>query len=713
MRTSYASTVVLFMFVVGLPLAPLSAQESGKPEPKPSQDKWLPLFNGKDLSGWKEVGKESNWMVENGILTSQGKQENYLFTEKGDFQNFHLRVEARINEGGNSGLMFRSLFGPGLPIGYEAQIENSGKSFRTGSLVKMLLPKATASCLVDVKEVLAKPSEWFVEEVIAEGNRIRIKVNDKLVADYVDAESPYTKGHVALQQFTGDTVVQFRKIELKELNLTLAQKPAWNHLDLTDGKVMGDFVRINPDKAVATKKAYSGPVEITVVARTNKDNIRLWAFKGGIVIFNWDVEPGDMRIHRPDDLEKEQVGSVAVSKQVPLKPDTWYTLRWKITEEGMEVAVDNKVVFSEEREYDLSKARPIRVSGAFGSVVDVKSFVVVTLAAKKPAVVQAKLSQPPTVLEEHKGAVTALLFSPNGKVMMTGGDDGNVVLWELPSLKKLDTIRNCPTHSLAISPNGKTLVAGSGAAPTAEIWDVEKRKKVTSLQWKAGDGGAANVAFSPDGKELVVGVSQLPGVDFMWQGSLYLVDTENWKVKHSFGRTLALPGLALSPDGKTLVVDGSDSIIEIDLATRKPRNVDPYIGFTYGFSSLAFSPDGKYKASGRSFLGRAPEGGQVRQGRLIMEAVPPKGKPLWKDIKKNNNGISVAFSPDSKLFAAGIAGSERAAGELILWHTETKEEITALKHTTPVNCIAFSPDGSLLAAGVGAKVLVYKIVRGE
>ena len=166
---------------------------------------------------------------------------------------------------------------------------------------------------------------------------------------------------------------------VSELELGTFLPAKWDHLDLSNAKVMGDFVRLNPN--VATKKAYSGPVEITVVARTNKDNIRLFGFKGGIVIFNWEVRPGDMHIHRPDGLEKGQLGSVAVSKQVPLKPDTWYTLRWKITEEDMEVAVDNKVVFLEKCKYDLSKPCPIRVSGA-GSVVDVKSVVVVALASQ-------------------------------------------------------------------------------------------------------------------------------------------------------------------------------------------------------------------------------------------------------------------------------------------------------------------------------------------
>jgi hypothetical protein len=174
---------------------------------------------------------------------------------------------------------------------------------------------------------------------------------------------------IAFTTFGEPAIAQTKKQPTKKGSGQSDQK--WIHLDLSNATVMGNFLRIAPDKAVVTKQSYSGPVDISVLAKTNKDNIRLHAFKGGIVIFNWEGNRGDLRIHRPDDVN-EQVGSVAVSKQIPLKADTWYTLRWKIKEDGMEVLVDGKVVFSETQKYDLSKPCPIRISGALGSVVDVQ-----------------------------------------------------------------------------------------------------------------------------------------------------------------------------------------------------------------------------------------------------------------------------------------------------------------------------------------------------
>jgi 3-keto-disaccharide hydrolase len=112
---------------------------------------WIQLFNGKDLTGWKmfdppsgefkelkEVknddgkvtayvgvtkkdGKEITlWQVKDGTIVGGGPS-SHLFTEI-EAENFRYRVEAKINDKGNSGQYFRTKFGPGFPAGYEAQI---------------------------------------------------------------------------------------------------------------------------------------------------------------------------------------------------------------------------------------------------------------------------------------------------------------------------------------------------------------------------------------------------------------------------------------------------------------------------------------------------------------------------------------------------------------------------------------------------------------
>ncbi len=211
---------------------------------KGAEKGWVQLFNGKDLTGWKihpkpgapieevltkqkdgkTIAFEAKlkdgkvvplWRVEDGILVGSGPA-SHLFSERGDYQNFEYRVEASINDGGNSGQYFRTEFGPRFPRGYEAQINATHHdTIRTGSLY-----------LRDVKEVLVenvaphKPDEWFKQEVMADGDHITITVNGKKTVDYKDPKKAYTKGHFALQGHDPGTTVKFRRIEVRELPAT-------------------------------------------------------------------------------------------------------------------------------------------------------------------------------------------------------------------------------------------------------------------------------------------------------------------------------------------------------------------------------------------------------------------------------------------------------------------------------------------------------------
>ncbi len=214
--------------------------------PAAADDDWVQLFNGKDLTGWK-IHPEANrafteiikvehdgkltgydaklkdgkvvhlWRVEDGILIGSGPS-SHLFSERDDYTDFEYRVEAMINDHGNSGQYFRTKFAGGFPPGYEAQINAThGDPIRTGSLYP-------AGSLIKYKQNITvmnaaphKPNEWFTQLVIAKGNRIRIAVNGKTTVDWTDPDSTYTKGHFALQGHDPGTVVKFRKIEMKEL----------------------------------------------------------------------------------------------------------------------------------------------------------------------------------------------------------------------------------------------------------------------------------------------------------------------------------------------------------------------------------------------------------------------------------------------------------------------------------------------------------------
>jgi uncharacterized protein (TIGR03067 family) len=181
---------------------------------------WTQLFNGKDLSGWKGHAKgTTGWDVKDGVLVSSGPVSQ-LFSARGDYENFHFRVEARVNHGGLSGQGFRAKFGPGTPEGYKAAINSTSRELtglRTGSLYFLRI--STNYPLESLRDTLVKPDTWFTQEVIAEGNHITIKLDGEVLVDLIDKDNSYRKGHLTLERADRDTVVQFRKIEIKELPL--------------------------------------------------------------------------------------------------------------------------------------------------------------------------------------------------------------------------------------------------------------------------------------------------------------------------------------------------------------------------------------------------------------------------------------------------------------------------------------------------------------
>jgi formylglycine-generating enzyme required for sulfatase activity len=196
-------------------VAPAAAPAARQPE-----GGYVQLFNGKDLTGWKaHPDDKARWVVEDGLLVGRGPK-GQLFSERGDYQNFIFRVEAMINDKGNSGQYFRTTFGPSFPRGYEAQINSThGDPVRTGSLYPDSRDgySAVEKQKMIVPGQLHKSNEWFSQEVIAVGNHIVIKVDGNTVVDFVDEKNRHSKGHFALQQHDPGTVVKFRKIEVKEL----------------------------------------------------------------------------------------------------------------------------------------------------------------------------------------------------------------------------------------------------------------------------------------------------------------------------------------------------------------------------------------------------------------------------------------------------------------------------------------------------------------
>ena len=168
------------------------------------------LFNGNDKTGWTlRPGQPDHWRVENGVLIGRGAGDSHLCSVRGDYKDFHLRVEARVSRRGNSGIFFRAPFKGSWDTAYEAEIGT-----RTGSLIayRRPVPQFTGPHL---------PAHmWFTLDVIADGNHLLTKIDGKVAAEYLDERPRFPVGHIILEQCDEGTVVEFRKVEIRELNVT-------------------------------------------------------------------------------------------------------------------------------------------------------------------------------------------------------------------------------------------------------------------------------------------------------------------------------------------------------------------------------------------------------------------------------------------------------------------------------------------------------------
>lgn len=224
-----------------LPLIPVLAVALALPGPTSAQDKggFTPLFNGKDLSGWKPYlrGTKENpnpdpkdtWSVSDGVIVCKGKPNGYIVTEK-EHGDYVLRLKWRFPEGskgGNSGVLLH-VTGPDRvwPNSVEAQLfaGSAGDIWLIGD-EKGVLPKlAIDQSRKDPKnkegrhyfrmgkdEKIEKPfGEWNQYEITCKGGDVTLKVNGKQVNEGTNGE--LKSGRIALQSEGAE--VHFKDIEI-------------------------------------------------------------------------------------------------------------------------------------------------------------------------------------------------------------------------------------------------------------------------------------------------------------------------------------------------------------------------------------------------------------------------------------------------------------------------------------------------------------------
>ena len=183
---------------------------------------WKPLFNGRDLQGWKkQEGPAVGWHVQEGNLTGRGACSP-LFVDATTFGDFHLKAEVRFNRRGNCGIAFRTLSDAAMSHatrlpGYKATIHEAGPSqnLSTGALVGVYLDRMTQQpSQLPVDSVT--PDEWMTFQIIAKSNHIIVKVNGFTTIDYTDPDRSLVSGYIALRNDSPDSIVQFRQILIRE-----------------------------------------------------------------------------------------------------------------------------------------------------------------------------------------------------------------------------------------------------------------------------------------------------------------------------------------------------------------------------------------------------------------------------------------------------------------------------------------------------------------
>ena len=106
------------------------------------------------------------------------------------------------------------------------------------------------------------------------------------------------------------------------------------------------------------------------------------------------------------------------------------------------------------------------------------------------------------ILGTHNSPVRCVGFSPNGKLLAGGGDDGTVKVWDVGTAQETLSFKGhkSAVYSVCFSPDGKRIVSGS-LDTTAKVWDAETGQEKLTLKGHAQQ--VHSVCFSPDGKQIV------------------------------------------------------------------------------------------------------------------------------------------------------------------------------------------------------------------
>jgi len=191
-----------------------------------SNNNFVELFNGKNLTGWAASENASSFKVQNRTIVCSGPRSHLFYTGGKPFKNFELVTEIKTEKAANSGIFFHTALQQNgwLDKGYEVQVNNTHvgegnyrETKKTGSLYGVR----------NVYYPIVKDGEWFKMRIKVIENHVSIFVNDMQVVDYIQPEKPWRssarkgwvlgEGLFALQAHDKGSTAYYKSVKVRRL----------------------------------------------------------------------------------------------------------------------------------------------------------------------------------------------------------------------------------------------------------------------------------------------------------------------------------------------------------------------------------------------------------------------------------------------------------------------------------------------------------------